>query len=303
MKPEHRFLGVAFALTFVTAVTSAAVGFAANMPLLSIAGGHYYLTPDGSDAAARFAAQFGQVASIALLVSVALVPLAVGGYRLLTGDDRVRAAALLTAALATLPGLPVGVLWTASYPPAVTPLEVAAVLVAVIGTALAVVYRRASVADLRRLAPAQFAHVAVGILVVVGIGTGAAVGGGLQGSVVDANQLRAPQVAFDGNYTAVDGNRGVVTIRHDGGDRVAVDRLVLTGEGFADVDDAEQVEPGPWQGSVSTGADGATVVSSGDTVTVGVEGDCRIRLVHERPALDRIHTIGLIDCAELSGEA
>jgi hypothetical protein len=303
MKPEHRFLGVAFALTFVTAVTSAAVGYAANMPVWSIIGGHYYLTPDGSDAAARFAAQFGQVASIALLVSVALVPLAVGGYRLLTGDDRVRAAALLTAALATVPVLPAVVLWAASYPPAVTPLEVAAVLVAVIGTALAVVYRRASVADLRRLAPAQFAHVAVGILVVVGIGTGAAVGGGLQGSVVNADQIGTPQVAFDGNYTAVDGDRGVVTIRHGGGDRVAVDRLVLTGEGFADVDDAEQVEPGPWQGSVSTGSDGATVVSPGDTVTVGVEGDCRIRLVHEHPALDRIRTIGLIDCAELRGEA
>ncbi|PSQ24527.1 hypothetical protein BRD04_01395 [Halobacteriales archaeon QS_9_67_17] len=303
MKPEHRFLGVAFALTFVTAVTSAAVGVAANMSFGPIPGGHYYLTPDGSDAAARFAAQFGQVASVALLASIALVPLAVGGYRLLAGDDRVRTAALLTAALATVPGLPVGVLWTTSYPPAITPFEVAAALLAVIATALAVAHRRAGVAGLRRLAPAQFAHVAVGILVVVGIGTGAAVGAGLQGSVVDTNQLRAPQVAFDGNYTAVDGDRGVVTIRHDGGDDVAVDRLVLTGEGFADVDDAEQVEPGPWQGSVSTGPDGTTVVSPGDTVTVGVEGDCRIRLVHERPTLDRRHTIGLIDCAELRGEA
>ena len=303
MKPEHRFLGVAFALTFVTAVTSATVGVAANMSLLSIAGGRYYLTPDGSDAAARFAAQFGEVASVALLASVALVPLAVGGHRLLAGDDRVRTAALLTAALAIVPVLPAGVLWAASYPATVTPFKIAAALLAVIGTALAVAYHRAGTADLRRLAPAQFAHVAVGILVVVGIGAGAAVGAGLQGGVVDANRVWPPNTAFDGNYTAVGGDRGVVTIRHDGGDTVAADRLVLTGEGFADVDGAEQVEPGPWQGSASTGSDGRAVVSSGDTVTVGVEGDCRLRLVHKRPALDRGRIIALIDCAELRGEA
>ena len=58
MKPEHRFLGVAFALTFVTAVASAAVGYAANMPVWSIIGGHHYLTAYESDAAARFAVQF-----------------------------------------------------------------------------------------------------------------------------------------------------------------------------------------------------------------------------------------------------
>jgi hypothetical protein len=44
----------------------------------------------------------------------------------------------------------------------------------------------------------------------------------------------------------------------------------VRGEGFADVADADQTEPGPWQGTIDE-REGS--VGSGDAVTVGVTGD------------------------------
>lgn len=81
-----------------------------------------------------------------------------------------------------------------------------------------------------------------------------------------------------------DGDR-IVTITHDGGEPVLAAAVTLRGDGFAAVEDTDQVEPGPWQGAVSGERPrrGGRAIVEGDAVEVGVDDDCEIalRYVHD----------------------
>lgn len=89
-----------------------------------------------------------------------------------------------------------------------------------------------------------------------------------------------PQVLFGFDYDSGDGRtRGTLEIRHEGGDTIDGERLFVRGTGFADVDGADQTEPGAWAGTVSD--DGT--VAAGNTVVVGAESDFEISVVYENP--------------------
>lgn len=70
----------------------------------------------------------------------------------------------------------------------------------------------------------------------------------------------------------------LLVIEHAGGDPAPVDRLDIRGDGFADVEGADQTAPGPWAGEASGQAPrgGGPAVVEGDTVTVGVTDDCAL---------------------------
>jgi hypothetical protein len=74
----------------------------------------------------------------------------------------------------------------------------------------------------------------------------------------------------------------LVVIEHAGGEPAPVNRLDIRGEGFADVEGADQTGPGPWAGEATGRAPrgGGPAVVEGDTVTVGIEvtPDCLLRI-------------------------
>lgn len=104
------------------------------------------------------------------------------------------------------------------------------------------------------------------------------------------------QVAFDYSFEPTDDRRGVLTVTHDGGERVPVETLTVVGEGITDVPGAQQTTPGRWQGE-TTGDAGNEWVAANDSVTVGVAADCVVRVVY-RDAV----TVGKYDCSERSGQ-
>lgn len=113
------------------------------------------------------------------------------------------------------------------------------------------------------------------------------VGGALAGSLLAApasglveQRGGAPQVAFATDYTERDDGRGVLTVTHDGGDAVRAGRLSVEGTGVAAVPGADQTTAGPWAGEVSGEWAGDPTVVPGDSVTVGVEGACVVRVVY-----------------------
>jgi len=70
----------------------------------------------------------------------------------------------------------------------------------------------------------------------------------------------------------------LLVIQHAGGEPAPVSELGIRGEGFADVEGADQTAPGPWAGEASGQAPrrGGPAVVEGDTVTLGVTEDCRL---------------------------
>ncbi len=105
-----------------------------------------------------------------------------------------------------------------------------------------------------------------------------------------------PDVELEfGERTTDDGR--IVVVEHAGGEPAPADRLEIDGEGFADVEGADQTGPGPWAGEATGRAprhDGPAVVE-GDTVTVGVTDDCRLRVGTEA---DFRAALGYYDCSE-----
>lgn len=94
--------------------------------------------------------------------------------------------------------------------------------------------------------------------------------------LVEEHSLSPPQTAFDYAYTPTDDDRGVLTIAHDGGDHIPVDRVWIHGEGFAAVEGADQTQAGRWHGETTARPDGqaGVVVEEGDSVGVGVTDGC-----------------------------
>jgi hypothetical protein len=118
----------------------------------------------------------------------------------------------------------------------------------------------------------------VGVVVSAGLFVGVAAGvGATDALVTDHDRVGSPQVAFEFTYRAgEDGGR--LTVRHTGGDSLQREYLEVVGSGFAPVDGAEQTEPGEWEGGARDG-----VVTVGNETTVGVTGDCDVRVVYRRP--------------------
>ena len=84
-----------------------------------------------------------------------------------------------------------------------------------------------------------------------------------------------PDVELEFEERTTDDGR-LLVVEHAGGEPAPVDRLDIRGEGFADVEAADQTEPGPWAGEATGRAPrgGGPAVVKGDTVTVGVADDC-----------------------------
>jgi len=84
-----------------------------------------------------------------------------------------------------------------------------------------------------------------------------------------------PDVELEFEERTTDDGR-LLVVEHVGGEAAPVDRLDIRGEGFADVEGADQTEPGPWAGEATGRAPrgGGPAVVEGDTVTVGVADDC-----------------------------
>ena len=84
-----------------------------------------------------------------------------------------------------------------------------------------------------------------------------------------------PDVDLEFEERTTDDGR-LLVVEHAGGEPAPVDRLDIRGEGFVDVEGADQTEPGPWAGEATGRAPrgGGPAVVEGDTVTVGVADDC-----------------------------
>ncbi len=89
-----------------------------------------------------------------------------------------------------------------------------------------------------------------------------------------------PQIAFEFEYdtSATDGSdTGVLIITHSAGDNVDAARLSIGGSGIVDLDGVDTDVTAPdtnW-----ADATGATEVSAGTSITVGVTSDCQVSVV------------------------
>lgn len=90
----------------------------------------------------------------------------------------------------------------------------------------------------------------------------------------------------------------VLVVEHAGGDAVVADNVRIVGEGFADVDGVDQTKPGPWTGETSGERPrrGGTAVAYGDSTTIGVTPECRIRVTYVTD--DTARTLALHECAD-----
>lgn len=110
---------------------------------------------------------------------------------------------------------------------------------------------------------------------------GVAVGPG--SSLTEQGTVGTPRVDFAGDYERASNGTGVLVVIHADGNVVPADQLRVVVEGAADVPNATQTESGPWGGATAQNDDdGERVVRPGDLVRVGVESDCRVRLIFER---------------------
>lgn len=284
MTDPERVVELAAVWTTLTAGAVAALAAVAQTgPVGSLGGTHAALHASGPavEIANLLAWGFLLVAPVVVLGT----PLVVSWYRVATGTyDLATGVAGTVAALAVFPGVPLA--WGAYG------LVAGGTLGGVAVVAFLVAVDRLDRDPSRRGAASlsvQFAHVALFVLLVAGIVAGSAVGvGGQSLAVVDRHV--PPNAAFEASYEATDDGQGLVTIRHAGGDAVDASDLSLYGEGFADVSGADQTGPGNWQGPTSG-------VGPGDSVTVGVEGDCRLRVVHTGNAGST--TLAVVECDEI----
>lgn len=289
MNDDHRFLVAAAGFTAFVGLVVGVLGQLTTYSPPPI-GGLTYLTPDGSDLAARLAVR---VVDGALLLGVALyllVPL----YALVgaPADDRRRS--LVGAAIALL-GLPtlwvlVGVVFLRLRPRDVV-FTLAGVLV-VVGF-LALLSRVGGRLD--DSVPAEAA--ALGPLLAVLLFATLIVGG-MAGTAVDDPLVRtfnghAPQAAFEYAYDPADGGGAVLTVRHDGGASLPAQHVYVETDDAAAVPGANQTESGVWQGA-TTAEDGEWFVEEGDAVALGVRDCEHVRVVWRTDEVAT--TLGKYDC-------
>jgi hypothetical protein len=287
---ERRFVTVAAGWTFVTTVLVTAVAGAVPgglLPVGLILGSADRFVPQASDWAARLAALLGTGFYVTMFAISVALPVGVAVVRRRAGDDSAVTTGLLVGGLAAFPGLPL-LLLVSDWPGVGAYAAIATV------SLLAVVVRSRHADDsMRSVVAPPFAHAVLVVVLLLGLVTGNLVAWTATTTVVESEQIGVPQVAFDANYTETDDGHAVVTITHEGGETVLADRLDLVSDEFATVSGVDQTSPGPWQGSVS----GEGQVASGDSVTVGVERDCTVRVVYEYAGVK--NTIGIARCAEL----
>lgn len=288
---ERRFAVVVAGWTFLTAVCTITLG------VLGLAVWHIAAVPSFEESGP------GGLLALPLswgfiglgVAAVFVVPLGIAGYRYRTGAyDGLGAVAWSVGALALFPIAPMA--WHSTDVDTVGVVGI--VLVGLAALAVALVRTEAAVgASVRRHAPAQFVHVGLGLVLVTGFAVGVAAGPPMYDATVATDEVGnpVPFVDFQANYTATSEDRGVATITHGGGDDVPVDRVIVDGTGFADVSGANQTAPGPWQGSAG-GPNGT--ITAGDSVSVGVEGDCTVWMVYVDDEGAR-HTFGVAECEEL----
>lgn len=256
-------------------------------PAGSFSGAHAALHASGP--AVRGASLLAWGFLLLLPVLVLGAPLVVSWYRVSTGTyDFATGVAGTVAALAAFPGVPV--VWGAHG------LVGGLVLAGVAVGAFLVGVDRIDRDPTRHVVPSlssQFAHVALFVLLLAGVVAGSAVGVGMQ-SLAETDSVVPPKVAFDASYSQASDGQEIVTIRHVGGESVDASVLSLYGDGFAAVPEADQTGPGNWQG---TTGDPPGHVDRGDEVTVGVEGDCRIRVVYEGVGYTSV--MAVFECEEL----
>jgi hypothetical protein len=287
MDADRRFLALAGAQTLLVATVA---GIAGALVLFSPLGGVglSYLLVDRSGTGARLTYRVLEALTVVVLALYVLVPVGIAGSLVRDGDGRpVVLAGAAALAVFGLPAALVGPGWVAG-------LGGNAALVA--GVVAVVVLLAAAVLAVRRGVPAAtFANVALLFVFAVGLFvTPLALAGPAEGFVEQRGGI--PQTAFAYDYEPAGDGRGVLTVVHEGGDAVRADALSIESEDLADVAGAEQTEPGPWQGETSAvdGTDGS-VVAEGDSVTVGVEGDCVVRVAYRRGVSS---TVGKFTCPD-----
>lgn len=112
-----------------------------------------------------------------------------------------------------------------------------------------------------------------------------------------------PHAHFNVSVERVDDDRAIVTFTHAGGDPLGADDVAVRGEGFAEVDGADHAGPGAWQGTVSGELPrrGGPAVVYGDSVSVGVTGECEVGIVYD--GADTGSVITWYDCQEPQTDA
>ena len=136
------------------------------------------------------------------------------------------------------------------------------------------------------------------LLLTVALVTGAAVavpGGHAFGDQFTTTaQEMPPHTEFEASYQPGDGDPGILTITHAGGDPIPASQLRV---------DVEEVRPeegaamqngsGLWAGEATGGGPDERLVVEGDEVTIGVYGDCSGGVYHESDPFKKLATF---DC-------
>lgn len=281
--PASRLLAFVALQTGLVALLAAATGALTDTaPLLAT--GHPVSVPASGPAAVATVRTLQLLLLVAVVLAV-LVPLAVGGYVVRRGERPLLAAAWAGAALVAPPVLLAALALAVSRS---APLAALAVLVVwggfVVGVYRLSVRRGSADADGRSTVDARppataFLGTVVGVVLVAAVLAVPAAVPGQHDPLVVSEGFSAPAVEWEFDYRPTGDGRGVLTITHRGGDVVDADDLLVRGSGFADVPGANQTAPGPWQGSVLESGRG--VVAAGDSVAIGVESDCHLRLVYD----------------------
>jgi hypothetical protein len=277
-----------------TAVVALLAGVVHQLTLSTLLeGGFSYMGADISGLGAVVGLRAVQGFLLAGAALFACWPALVGGARRAANHDDGRswpwllAAALLPAATAAVVLLGAsGDRWRLVVP--VLLVLAALVLLSLAVSLAAAVWGRSTAAG----RPVALA-LGVAALAVLAFGVGTTVAVPFAG-LSETGHGGVPQVmfAYESTETA-DGT--LLTITHDGGDRVRADRLHVEGD-LAAVSGADQTREGPWNGTTSAAADGR-VVEPGDTVTVGLADaeDCVVRVVYRRGA--DTATLGKYECS------
>jgi len=106
----------------------------------------------------------------------------------------------------------------------------------------------------------------------------------------DQTQQNAPKASFEWEYESTAGSTGIVTVTHQGGDTFEAGNLVFRGDassfnaGSGTIDGPDQ----RWTKAVGT-AD--SKISSGMSITVGVNNDYDITLVFQEPDREQSTTL------------
>ena len=284
--PRRRLLALAGGLTLVVGLLT---GLVDALTYRSLYGPSFeYLDPAISGTAAVFGARYVQwVGLVGLMIVYVLLPFAVA-YVATRGDERRPSfhLAWAVAAIAWLPVLAVAVAVSRLGNPYTPPIRrVAGVVIPVVFAAGLVAVHRFALArspdDVDRRPPiAVFANLAFVVVFIAGVWLGT-LAAGPAGALVEQEDGGVPQAAFEmSEFETDDGT--VLVITHDGGDAVPAENLRIDGEGFDDVSSADRTEPGPWPASEATDRNGEPVITTGDSVTVGVTDGCVISVVYVR---------------------